>query len=231
MSYLKSLSDRSQWVLICLVSLGWLFFACQKTSVNVSEPPSVPLNIKKILVLPFRDLSDLAGEHPDVRSPVSGRVFITGKVAANASDLLTDHLVSWLQSNTRYEVRISSYSQISDSILDAAGGNLVLNRKNLTALGRQQGVEVVLLGFVYRFRERIGKSFSAETTASVAFDMHLIRVMDGRTVWSANFDETQQSLSQNLFQLGTFLSRGGRWVTAKEMATTGLNNILEKFPK
>jgi hypothetical protein len=56
-------------------------------------------------------------------------------------------------------------------------------------------------------------------------------VTDGRTVWSANFDETQQSLSQNLFQLGTFLSRGGRWVTAKEMATTGLNNILEKFPK
>jgi len=65
----------------------------------------------------------------------------------------------------------------------------------------------------------------------VAFDIDLIRVADGRTVWSGSFDETQQSLGENLFQLGTFIARGGRWVTAKDMATSGLNNILKKFPK
>ena len=88
-----------------------------------------------------------------------------------------------------------------------------------------------LVGFVYRFRERVGKGFSAESPASVAFDLNLIRVMDGRTVWSANFDETQQSLGQNLFQLGTFLTRGGRWITAEDMATDGLDKIMEKFPR
>jgi hypothetical protein len=31
--------------------------------------------------------------------------------------------------------------------------------------------------------------------------------------------------------LGTFFSRGMRWVTAEDMATAGLNNILDKFPK
>jgi len=231
MLYLKTLMSRNPWVLICLASLGLLFFACQKASVNVSEPMSGPLNIEKILVLPFKAISNFPGEHPDARSPASGRVFITGKVAANADDFLTDYLVSWLQNNTSFEIRIPSYSESSDEILDAAGGNLVLNRKSLIALGRDQGVDAVLLGFVYRFRERVGKGFSAESPASVAFDMYLIRVMDGRTVWSANFDETQQSLDQNLFQLGTFLSRGGRWVTAEEMATVGLKNILSKFPK
>jgi uncharacterized protein (DUF1330 family) len=231
MSYLKFLSGRRQSVIICLVAIGWLFFACQKASVNVSEPPSGPLAIKKILVLPFKDLSDLPGEHPDARSPVSGRIFITGDVADNAADFLTDRLVDWLQRNTDYEVRIPDYVQSSDSILDAAGGNLVLNREKLIALGRKLAVDAVVLGFVYRFRERVGKGFSAEAPASVAFDMHLIRVTDGRTVWSANFDETQQTLSENLFQLGTFLSRGGRWITAEEMAATGLNNILKKFPK
>jgi len=84
---------------------------------------------------------------------------------------------------------------------------------------------------VYRFRERVGKGFSAESPASVAFDLNLIRVTDARTVWSGSFDETQQTLGQNLFQLGTFLSRGGRWVTAKDMATDGLKNMLKKFPK
>ena len=231
MSYLKSFSGRSQWVYLCLVSFGWLLLGCQQAYVNISEPPSGPLKIEKILVLPFKDLSDLPGEHPDARSPVSSRIFITGEVAANATDFLTDHLVSWLQSNTAFEIRIPDNSQSPASILDPAGSNLVLNRKNLILLGQKEAVDAVLLGFVYRFRERVGKGFSAESPASVAFDIYLIRMVDGRTVWSANFDETQQSLDQNLFQLGTFLSRGGRWITAEDMATAGLNSILKKFPK
>jgi len=205
--------------------------ACQKATVNVSEPASGPLKINSILVLPFFDLSDLPGQHPDTRSPASGRMFITGEVVENATDFLTDRVVSWLQSNTAYMIRIPDYSPNASAILDATGGGLTLNRKNLTEMGRKQNADAVLVGFVYRFRERVGKGFSAESPASVAFDLHLIRVTDGRTVWSANFDETQQSLGQNLFQLGTFLTRGGRWVTAEDMATDGLDNILKKFPK
>jgi hypothetical protein len=231
MSHIKSFFGRRQWVLFCLLALSWLLFACQKTYVNVSEPPGGPLNIKKLLLLPFKDISDLAGEHPDARSPASGRIFITGEVADYAADFLTDRLVSWLQSNTPYELRISNYSHSPRPLLDASGGYVALNRKNLISFGHAEGVDAVLLGFVYRFRERVGKGFSAEAPASVAFDLDLIRVADGRTVWSASFDETQQSLGENLFQLGTFLGRGGRWVTAKDMATNGLNNILKKFPK
>lgn len=231
MSYMKSFFGRRQWVLFCLVSLCWLFSACQKTYVNVSEPPGGPLNIKKLLVLPFKDLSDLAGEHPDARSPASGRIFITGEVADDAADFLTDLLVSWLQSNTPYELRISNYSQSAGPLLEASGGYVGLNRKNLISFGHEEAVDAILLGFVYRFRERVGKGFSAESPASVAFDVDLIRVADGRTVWSGSFDETQQSLGENLFQLGTFIARGARWVTAKDMATNGLNNILKKFPK
>jgi len=231
MSYLKFVSGWRQGVLCCLISCVWLFFACQNAAVNVSEPPSGPLSIKKILVLPFKELSDQPGEHPDTRSPVTGRIFITGEVAEYAANFLTDSLVAWLQTNTPYELRISNYSRSAGSILDAAGGYLALNRQNLTAFGQEEAVDAVLLGFVYRFRERVGKGFSAESPASVAFDLNLIRVTDARTVWSGSFDETQQTLGQNLFQLGTFLSRGGRWVTAKDMATDGLKNMLKKFPK
>ncbi|MEJ2166325.1 MAG: hypothetical protein P8X90_12390 [Desulfobacterales bacterium] len=231
MSYMKSFFGRRQWVLFYLVSLGWLFFACQKSYVNVSESPGGPLNIKKILVLPFKDLSDLAGEHPDARSPASGRIFITGEVADYADDFLTDLLVSWLQSNTPNELRISNYSRSAAPLLDASSGYVALNRKNLISFGHAEAVDAVLLGFVFRFRERVGKGFSAQSPASVAFDIDMIRVADGRTVWSGSFDETQQSLGENLFQLGNFIARGGRWVTAKDMATSGLNNILKKFPK
>jgi TolB-like protein len=231
MASFNLVSGRRRWGLIFLAYLSCQLVACQSASVNVSEPPSGPLRIKSILVLPFFDLSNLPGQHPDTRSPASGRMFITGEVIENATDFLTDHVVSWLQSNTAYVIRIPDHSPDAPAILDASGGDLTLNRKNLTAMGRKLDADAVLVGFVYRFRERVGNGFSAESPASVAFDLHLIRVIDGRTVWSGNFDETQQTLGQNLFQLGTFLTRGGRWITAEDMATDGLDKILSKFPK
>ena len=152
-------------------------------------------------------------------------------MAEDAAAFLTDALAAWLQSNTLYVLQISNYLQSPGPILDAVGGYPALNRQNLKALGQQEAADAVLLGFVYRFKERVGKGFSAEYPASVAFDLNLIRIKDGRTIWSGSFDETQQTLGQNLFQLGTFLSRGGRWVTAKDMATAGLKNLLKEFPK
>ncbi len=222
---------RSNWVRMALLSMGWFLFACQQATVNVSEAPAGPLNITKILVLPFEDLSDLPGDRPDVRSPVSGRVFITGEVAEQASDFLTDNLIVWLQNHTRYTVIISSARQSAESVLSAVGGREVLDWSALSRLGQETGADAVMLNFVYRFKERVGKGFSVESPASVAFGMNLIRLMDRRLIWSGNFDETQQTLGQNLFQLGIFLSRGGRWITADEMADTGMKNILEKFPK
>jgi len=227
----KSLSHCNNWALIGLLSVGWFLLACQQTTVNVSEVPAGTLKINTILVLSFKELSDLSNDRSDIRSPVSGRVFVSGEVAGYASDLLTDHLVAWLRTHTRYTIITSGAPQIAGSVLSATGGTVMLNREELNRLGQQMGADAVLLNYVYRFKERVGKGFSAASPASVAFDMHLIRVMDGRLIWSANFDETQQSLGQNLYQLGSFISRGGRWITAEEMADTGLKKILEKFPK
>jgi hypothetical protein len=227
----KSLSQCNNWALIGLLFVGWFLLACQQPTVNVSEAPAGTLKINTILVLSFKDLSDLSNDRPDVRSPVSGRVFISGEVAGHASDLLTDNLVAWLRTHTRYTIITSGAPEIAGSVLSATGGTVMLNREELSRLGQEMGADAVVLNYVYRFKERVGKGFSAASPASVAFDMHLIRLMDGRIIWSANFDETQQSLGQNLFQLGSFISRGGRWISAEEMAGAGLKKILEKFPK
>jgi hypothetical protein len=64
------------------------------------------------------------------------------------------------------------------------------------------------------------------TTASVAFGIHFIRVADGRLIWVGHFDETQHSLSKNLFKLATFVRRGGGWLTAEQLATFGLRETM-----
>ena len=65
----------------------------------------------------------------------------------------------------------------------------------------------------------------------MTFDLLLIRVADGRILWSGRFEETQKSLSENLFNLGTFVRRGARWISAEEMAHSGLEQMLQTFPQ
>ena len=61
-------------------------------------------------------------------------------------------------------------------------------------------------------------------------ELVLIRVEDGRVLWKKNFQETQQPLSDDLFKLESFLERGGKWVTAEELAQSGLKNVFKSFP-
>ena len=213
---------------------GWIFtlsliYACQ-TQVYVTQTASELANFNKILVIPFQDMSTITGGIMDTRCPVCGRVFIIGEVADNATDFLTDQTTALLKRHTEYQL---VFERLTDrSLDDSFSVNTSTNgvRQALVEKGRQNKTDVVLLGLIYRFRERVGTGYSVESPASVAFGMHLIRVTDGRTIWSASFDETQKSLGDNLFQLGSFLSRGGRWVTAEELATSGLEEIFKKFP-
>lgn len=216
------------------LKIGWIggltFFAlllgCQ-TSVYVTEPPSDPIKFKKILVLPFYNASLMSENTADARCPVCGRALITGEIEAGAAGFLTDKSIELLKRYTDYQiVRGGSLAALSP-----ANQTTVAVRQLLAAKGREKDTDTVLVGFVYRFKERVGKAYGVESPASVAFDMHLIRAADSRTLWTARYDETQQSLGDNLFRLGSFLSRGGRWVTAEELATSGLEQIFEKFPK
>ena len=230
MSRAKILCHRILYGYLCWILILGLLFGCQ-TPVHVSEAPSGPLNFDTILVLPFKDASMTAGESLNTRCPVCGRVFITGEVAEEAANFLTDQLVSQLKRNTNYQIVYTGFTRASLTALYSANETTGAAKKTLADRGRRHGADGVLVGFVYRYKERVGKGYGAESPASVAFDLHLIRVADGRTIWSAQFDETQQSLGDNLFKFGSFLSRGGRWVTAEEMAKSGLEKILEKFPK
>jgi hypothetical protein len=215
--------------------LGWLFvsgllFGCQ-TRASVTEPSSDPIRFKKVLVLPFNNVTLMSDSTADVRCPVGGRVFMTGEVRAGAADYLTNKTIDLLKHHTDYQIVLYQFRSGSLKALFSGNQTTTAAKQQLADKGRENDTDVVLVGFVYRFRERIGKRYGAETPASVAFDMHLIRVADGRDIWTGHFNETQKSLGDNLFRLGSFISRGGRWLTAEELADSGLEEIIRKFPK
>lgn len=202
--------------------------ACGGDNIVKEKPPNL-YGIEKILILPFKDMASVFGESVNGRCPVCGKVFTTGEVAESAAGMLTEHSFILLKDRKGIELIPSSQAQgVMSGLL--AGSNKTLQERNLQLeIGRALNADAIFAGYIYRFRERVGGEYSVDLAASVAFDIHLIRVEDGRVLWSAHFDETQQVLSDDLFRLGLFLRRKAKWITAKEMAISGLEDMLKDF--
>jgi len=97
-------------------------------------------------------------------------------------------------------------------------------------IGKDLNVDFILVGYLFRFEERIGSRIGAEKPASVGFDVHLLRVRDGKRVWDGKFDETQQALSTNLLNIGSFFRRKASWLTAEELSSVGMDEMLKRLP-
>ena len=225
---MKSLQAYNVLLKVFLLT-GILFLsACGGDNIVKEKPPNLS-GIEKILILPFKDMASLFGESVNGRCPVCGKVFTTGDVAESAVVMLTEHLFTLLKDRKDIELIPSSQAQgVMSGLL--AGSNKTLEERALQLeIGRALNADAIFAGYIYRFRERVGNKYSVDLAASVAFEIHLIRVEDGRVLWSAHFDETQQPLSDDLFRLGLFLKRKAKWITAKDMAISGLEDMLKDF--
>ena len=97
-------------------------------------------------------------------------------------------------------------------------------------IGQAFSADAVLVGNLYRWRERVGSEHGVDMPASVAFDLSLIWAEDGAILWREKFDKTQRSLSENLLDWNTFVRGRGRWMTAQELAALGLEDMLSRMP-
>ncbi|HEY5649038.1 MAG TPA: hypothetical protein VIU33_06035 [Nitrospiria bacterium] len=97
-------------------------------------------------------------------------------------------------------------------------------------LGRQHHAPVALFGYISAYAEREGSPLGIKRPASVDFSLFLIETKGGTALWEARYHETQKSLFEDIMDFPSFFKRGGRWVTADELAGTGLDGILEQSP-
>ena len=117
-----------------------------------------------------------------------------------------------------------TYAQIPVDVLrDTA---LALSRK----VGKALGVGFMAVGSVWKYQERIGGTRAASSPASVAFALHLVDVQSGNIIWSKSFVQTQRSLSENILDAKAFFDQGAKWLTADELASWGVKEILKEFP-
>ena len=144
---------------------------------------------------------------------------------------LTDQLFGMLITDQRWV--LIPPGQAKGIVENILGSDIKVGMSPLRMIqevGKTFGADAVLIGQVYRWRDRVGADFGVEKPASVAFDLSLVRPSDGAILWRGNFDKTQRALFENLFDYETYIKSKGLWLTAEKLAQLGLDKLLEDMP-
>ena len=211
---MKNISNILTVVMLC----GLLSFltSCSAGSVSSTADPEKdirPLNAVVVLPAETAGGSSAGGQESDSDSLRKGAGFIDLTMA----DIMKDF----------GNVRVLSASQI-ESLMDED------NRDNsadvLGHLGKILHCDAVLLTTVHRYRQRVGSELAIESPASASFQMRLVDVKTRAVLWSADFDETQESLLSNILSFNKAQSRGFKWVTVENLVAQGLKERLAGCP-
>lgn len=161
--------------------------------------------------------------------PVCGGVYKRGNILYGSQHTLAQLLQQKM--DTLGTFKVLPLEKVEDVFLKADKGQFELRPlRSAIQLAKELNVDFIFVGYLFRFEERIGSRIGVEKPASVGFDVHILRVSDGKRVWDGKFDETQQSLSENLLKIGSFVRRKASWLTAEELSSVGMDEMLKRLP-
>lgn len=205
-------------VIVLMLAAGVIFMAGAGISIGEVRMAVVPFEVEH------------GQEKEIIQCRACGNVFGAGPVEGDPSSLLTGILWDLLQEKSK------GFDFINPDQVEGFY-NVLLSKeiekdplKLMKNLGLQMKADYVLWGHIFRYQERVGTTYAVQYPASVAFDLHLMKVKDGQMVWKAHWDQTQKSLSENILKLDAFLKSKMRWITASELSRQGLKEMLKDFP-
>ena len=172
-------------------------------------------SLAKIAVMPFYPSPELS-RGLGTKSPLSG---------ADAADTIAAFLTEAL--------KVRGFDVVApNDLLSAfvASGHPVPRldpREAGVVAAREFSATAVMLGKVYRYRDRQGDSYGASQPASVGYEVSLFDAKSGKRLWQSRFDETQQPLSANVFNAQRYPGGGTRWLTAGELARWGADGTAQ----
>jgi len=175
--------------------------------------------VTKVAVVPFAARGDLARRGPENTAAT------TEDVRKTVTRFVSEELMA-------RGVRLIPADDFALALANAGiDPALPENRRPVANLAAFEfGADGVLLGEVLRFRERTGQSLAAANPASVGFSVTLHDAPAARRLWSGTFEETQQALTENVFNARRYPGGGTRWLTAEELAKWGAEEMSRSMP-
>jgi len=190
-----------------------------------------PINIKweKIGVMPFFKGRRSADTGESVICPVCELSFRSENIKDGADRAITSNVQEALE--RRYKDKVIALDEVSRVYQEIPRDDTKDTPRSLAQkAGDALGADLMIVGTVWRYRDRIRDPMGPERGASVAFDMYLIEVSSGKTVWKKRFDETQRPLTEDIRGAKVLIKKGARWLSADELARYGVEEVMKKFP-
>jgi len=161
--------------------------------------------------------------------PLSQIVFDRNNLRDDADQVLTRLVTDSLK--TRFKEKLIP-TELAQLVFDEISKNDTFDtpRKIAKALGEKLQAELVVVGSVWRYRDRGAIKDIPDSPASVAFEIYLVEVATGKRLWKEKFDGTQKMLSEDVIRGLKQMKMGARWLTADELARYGVREVLKKFP-
>lgn len=184
---------------------------------------------ERIAVMPF-----IKGRNPEtveetITCPYSSLCFDEQSMKAGADTTLTRMLQSILDRDFGGRVVPLAQAAAAFEILKIDHAKDT-PKAVLLNLGNSLKADYMMAGNVWRYSERVGTSFSVEKPASVAFAVYLVDMKTQKLIWQDSYDQTQQALTENLFNVKDFFRQGAKWLTAEELARFGMDKMFKNFP-
>jgi len=198
-------------IITALLTLA-LTCGCLK-QVGQPDNNTLPDSVQTIVVLP---VVAAAETDRDGASPKVAKEIQTG--IEEFSQILSDYF----QGNPKVQL-------LSPEEVDSHATSYNASRSaQALAIAKSLKAEAVMLWGLQRYHQRGGGDYAVQSPASVAFDYRLIHTASGQTLCAGTFDETQQSVSDNLLSLRSLANRGFKWIPAVDLAREG---VAKKIPE
>lgn len=191
--------------------------SCSTGYLQIQSAPhaSLPAH-SRIAVLPVVVAARSNGQEP------SGE----GQVAPGAAAVITRELYETLEQQTDYE--LVARAEVDQAM--AASAEPPSMPADLLALARALGAKAVLRGVVTLYQERDGSHISVSRPAAVGLELWLISGEDGRLLWTGRYHEVQRSFSEEVRTLPLYWKRGARWLTAQELSSYAVAELVKSLP-
>ena len=238
---------RSSWCFQIVGVLALGIMGCAPDTVTVKTHPTfAPVSIKTVAVIPFTAIkgspsvyqslgnlpppdvgsSEIRPSFSESASPVPHRPHSTQvSVPSVAAEKVTEMVYANLKLRPGLKT-LSAYEVMQALKRTSLKPSKLLAPQLAQELGKVLSLDAVIVGQVRVYRERDGQKFAA-IPAAVGFDVQLINAKNGTVIWMGDYFEEQKPLTEDL---KGFFERGGKWVTAEELARSGAKRVMERLP-
>jgi TolB-like protein len=194
-----------------------------------SRAEQIDTQREKIGVMPFFKGRRSTDTGESLTCPICELSFVSENVKDGAARALTGYVQEALE--RRHGAKVIALDEVSSAYQEIPRDDTKDTPRSLARkTGEALAADLMIAGTLWRYRDRVRDPLGPGRGASVAFDMYLIEVSSGKTLWKARFDETQRPLTRDIRGAKVLLKKGVKWLSADELARYGVEEAFRKFP-